>query len=58
MTKDISYVPYIVTIYKSLTGRFCIRHPGGMSHSKHFASLAYARKFCKKHGWTVGTEKA
>lgn len=50
---DIAYVPYVVTIYKSLAGRFCIRHPGGMSHRKDFASLAYAKTFCKRHGWLL-----
>lgn len=32
---------YVVTIYKSLAGRFCIRHPKGTIHSKDFASLSY-----------------
>ena len=44
---------YNVTIYQSLTGRWCIRHPSGHSHRKHFASLAYAKTFCKRHGWTA-----
>jgi len=45
--------PYTVTIYKSLAGRFCVRHPKGTIHSKDFASLSYARKFCKRQGWEV-----
>lgn len=49
---------YTVTIYKSLTGRFCIRHPKGTIHHKDFASLAYARKFCKRQGWTVANKGA
>jgi hypothetical protein len=44
---------YTVTIYKSLAGRFCIRHPKGTIHNKDFASLSYARKFCKRQGWKV-----
>ena len=44
---------YTVTIYKSLTGRFCILHPKGTVHHKDFASRAYTRKFCKKAGWVV-----
>ena len=47
---------YTVTIYKSLGGRFCIRHPLSKSgvhyiHNKDFASLAYAKVFCKRQGW-------
>lgn len=44
---------YRVSIYTSLTGRFCIRHPSGWSHRKHFASMSYARKFCKRQGWEI-----
>lgn len=42
---------YTVSIYKSLAGRFCIKHPKGQVHHKDFASLAYAKVFCKRQGW-------
>lgn len=42
---------YQVQIYKSLADRFCIRHPKGTIHYKDFASLAYAKIFCKRQGW-------
>ena len=47
---------YKVTIYKSLAGRFCIRHPMSKSgvhyiHNKDFASLSYAKQWCKKQEW-------
>ena len=49
---------YTVTIYKSLTGRFCIRHPlskSGVHYiaHQHFASRDGARRFCKRQGWAV-----
>lgn len=42
---------YKVTIYKSLTGRWCIKHPSYRIHNKDFASLAYTKKFCKRQDW-------
>lgn len=45
---------YQVIIYKSLGNRFCIRHPSGWCSPKDFASLAYAKVFCKRQGWNVG----
>lgn len=42
---------YKVTIYKSLAGRWCIKHPSYRIHNKDFASLTYARVFCERQGW-------
>jgi hypothetical protein len=42
---------YKVTIYKSLGNRWCIKHPSYRIHNKDFASLAYAKVFCKRQGW-------
>lgn len=43
---------YQVTIYKSLGNRWCIKHPSYRIHNKDFASLAYAKLFVKRQGWT------
>jgi hypothetical protein len=42
---------YKVTIYKSLGNRWCIKHPSYRIHNKDFASLAYAKVFCKRQDW-------
>lgn len=52
---------YTVTIFKSLGNRWCIRHPMSKSgvhyiHSKDFASLTYAKVFCKRQGWSYETK--
>ena len=51
MSKD-----YTVTIYQSIAGRWCIRHPMSKNgvhyiHNKDFASFAYSKVFCKRQGW-------
>lgn len=44
---------YVVSIYKTLSGRWAFRHPSGRSTNGSWASRAYAMKVAKKHGWTV-----
>lgn len=48
---------YKVTIFKNKSGRFGIKHPSYLIHYKDFASLAYAKQFCKRQGWQFDVEK-
>lgn len=42
---------YTVTIFKNNAGRYGIMHPKGTIHHKDFASLSYAKMWCKKQEW-------
>jgi hypothetical protein len=45
--------PYKVQIFKNCNKRWGIRHPSGIIHHKDFASLAYAKVFCKRQDWEI-----
>jgi hypothetical protein len=42
---------YKVTIFKNMSGRWGIKHPSYRIHHKDFASLAYAKQWCKRQDW-------
>ena len=42
---------YQVTIFKNMDGRWGIKHPSYRIHNKDFASLAYAKQWCKRREW-------
>lgn len=50
---------YIITIYRTVTGRWAFRHPSGQSSNGHWATRAYAIKVAKslaRPGITIAVE--